>query len=82
MPYRGSRSSALTVSGHLRDRTVTNPSVLEALDWLAAIQAAWKPSPDRHSIWQIVDHLAKSKEWERAIIEGVRRAWVLAPRRH
>ena len=46
------------------------PSVLEALEGLTAVQAAWKPSPDRHSIWQIVDHLAKSKEWEREMIDG------------
>ena len=48
------------------------PSVLEAIDGLTAIKAAWKPSPDRHSIWQIVDHLTKSKEWERRVIIGER----------
>lgn len=48
------------------------PSVLEALDGLTAVQAAWKPAPDRHSVWQIVDHLTKSKEWERRVILGER----------
>lgn len=39
---------------------------------VTAVQAAWRPSPDRHSIWQIVDHLVKSKEWARQMIEGER----------
>ena len=33
------------------------PPLTEALSGLTAGQAAWKPSPDRHSIWQIVRHL-------------------------
>jgi uncharacterized damage-inducible protein DinB len=40
------------------------PSVLEAIAGLTAQQATWKPSPDSNSIWQIVDHLAASKEWQ------------------
>jgi hypothetical protein len=48
------------------------PSVLETVNGLTAIQAVWKPSAGRHSIWQIVDHLAKSKEWECRILEGER----------
>lgn len=48
------------------------PPVLEALDGLTAVQASWKPLPDRHSIWQIVDHLTKRKEWERRVILGER----------
>lgn len=50
------------------------PSFLDALEGLTAAQAAWKPSPERHSIWQIADHLIKSKEWERQMIEGQRPA--------
>lgn len=50
------------------------PSVLDALEGLTAAQAVWKPSPGRHSIWQIIDHLVKSKEWERQMIEGRRLA--------
>jgi hypothetical protein len=33
------------------------PSLSEALDGVSAAQAAWKPGPARHSIWQIVRHL-------------------------
>jgi len=33
------------------------PSLSKALEGLTAAQAAWKPSPARHSIWQIVRHL-------------------------
>ena len=40
------------------------PSVLEALAGLTASQAMWKPSPKSNSIWQIVDHLTASKEWQ------------------
>ena len=40
------------------------PSVLEALAGLTASQAVWKPSPKSNSIWQIVDHLTASKEWQ------------------
>jgi hypothetical protein len=42
------------------------PAVLVGLDGLTAAQASWKPSPQRHSIWQIVQHLTR---WKRAIYE-------------
>ncbi len=44
------------------------PSLREALEGLTAAQAAWKPAPARHSIWQIVRHLIL---WKR----GVLNAW-------
>jgi len=44
------------------------PSLKEALEGLTAAQAAWKPAPERHSIWQIVRHLIL---WKR----GVLAAW-------
>ena len=44
------------------------PSLSEALNGLTAAQAAWKPAPERHSIWQIVRHLIL---WKR----GVLNAW-------
>ncbi len=44
------------------------PSLSEALEGLTAAQAAWKPAPQRHSIWQIVRHLIL---WKR----GVLNAW-------
>ncbi|MDR7420223.1 MAG: DinB family protein [Armatimonadota bacterium] len=42
------------------------PSVRVALEGLTAQQAAWKPAPERHSIWQIVRHLVR---WKQAIYE-------------
>ena len=45
------------------------PSVLEALAGLTASQAMWKPSPESNSIWQIVDHLTASKQWQMEMIE-------------
>ncbi len=45
------------------------PAVLEALKGLTAAQAAWKPTPDCNSIWQIVDHLTASKMWQIEVLE-------------
>jgi hypothetical protein len=42
------------------------PAVLVAIDGLTAAQASWKPSPQRHSIWQIVQHLTR---WKRAVYD-------------
>lgn len=39
------------------------PPLLETLDGLTAGQAAWKPAPDRNSIWQIVEHLIVANKW-------------------
>ena len=40
------------------------PAVLEALAGVSATQARWKPLPHQNSIWQIVEHLIASKEWQ------------------
>ena len=40
------------------------PSVRESLAGVTSGQARWKPSPESNSIWQIVDHLTASKEWQ------------------
>jgi hypothetical protein len=40
------------------------PAVLEALADVSATQALWKPIPTQNSIWQIVEHLIASKEWQ------------------
>jgi uncharacterized damage-inducible protein DinB len=45
------------------------PAILESLADLTAEQAAWKPSPESNSIWQIVDHLAAAKEWQIEMME-------------
>ena len=46
------------------------PAVLEALDGITAEQALWKPSPSQNSIWQIVEHMIGSKEWQIEMIQG------------
>lgn len=38
-----------------------------AIDGLNARQAAWKPGPERHSVWQIVRHVI---HWKRAVLEA------------
>lgn len=50
------------------------PAVLEALEGISAAQARWKPAPKQNSIWQIVDHLAASKEWQIDMLEKGRAA--------
>lgn len=49
------------------------PPLSGAIAGLTAAQAAWKPAPERHSIWQIVRHLIL---WKR----GVLNAWDGDPR--
>ena len=44
-------------------------AVLEALAGLTAAQALWKPAPECNSIWQIVDHLTASKNWQTEMLE-------------
>ena len=39
-------------------------AVLEALTGVSVTQALWKPLPQQNSIWQIVEHLIASKEWQ------------------
>jgi len=42
---------------------------------LTAEQAAWKPGPERHSIWQIVRHLIRWKEGVLVALEGAPRPY-------
>jgi uncharacterized damage-inducible protein DinB len=44
-------------------------AVLEALAGVSAAQALWKPVPSQNSIWQIVEHLIASKEWQIDMLE-------------
>jgi hypothetical protein len=44
-------------------------AVLEALAGVTAAQALWKPAPAHNSIWQIVEHLIASKEWQIEMLE-------------
>jgi uncharacterized damage-inducible protein DinB len=41
------------------------PPLRGALRGLTAAEAGWKPSPERHSIWQIVRHLTL---WKRGVL--------------
>lgn len=43
------------------------PPLSGALRGLTAAEAAWKPAPARHSIWQIVRHLIL---WKRAVLQA------------
>ena len=44
-------------------------SVLEGIASMPVAQARWKPSPASNSIWQIVEHLIASKEWQIEMLE-------------
>ena len=39
-------------------------AVLETVVGVSVAQALWKPIPTQNSIWQIVEHLIASKEWQ------------------
>jgi hypothetical protein len=59
------------------------PATLEALEGVSAAQALWKPAPASpaprgqargqapggNSIWQIIDHLTASKQWQIDMLE-------------
>jgi hypothetical protein len=44
-------------------------AVLEAVAGVSVTQALWKPTPTQNSIWQIVEHLIASKEWQIEMLE-------------
>ena len=44
-------------------------AVLEVVERLPVDQAIWKPGPGQNSIWQIVEHLIASKDWQISMIE-------------
>jgi hypothetical protein len=43
------------------------PPLGKAIEGLSAGHAAWKPSRERHSIWQIVRHVIV---WKQAVLDG------------
>lgn len=43
------------------------PPLSVAVEGLTAAQAEWRPSPERHSIWQIVRHLIL---WKQAVLNA------------
>ncbi len=55
---------------HLDDtfeKEAWQPSLAMAVQDLTAAQAAWRPGPTRHSVWQIVRHV---RRWKRATLEA------------
>ncbi len=48
----------------------SQPSLTEALEGVDAPTAAWRPGPQRHSIWQIVRHLILWKQGILRALEG------------
>ncbi len=52
------------------EKEAWQPSLTLAVEGLTARQAAWKPAPERHSIWQIVRHVIHWKEGVLAALDG------------
>ena len=50
------------------EREGAYPPLTTALAGLTAVQASWKPAQERHSIWQIVHHMA---QWMEAGLEAL-----------
>jgi hypothetical protein len=49
------------------EREAWQPPLAAAIDGLTAQHAAWKPAPERHSIWQIVRHVIL---WKEALLDS------------
>jgi uncharacterized damage-inducible protein DinB len=50
------------------EKEAWHPPLGMAVRGLTAAQAAWKPSPERHSIWQIVRHVL---HWKRGVLDSL-----------
>jgi DinB superfamily len=57
----------LTHLDYTFEKEAWQPSLAMAVQGLTAAQAAWKPGPNRHSIWQIVRHVTR---WKQATLEA------------
>ena len=53
---------------HTFEKEAWQPSLAIAVEGLTALQAEWKPSPERHSIWQIVRHVI---HWKRGVLAAL-----------
>jgi uncharacterized damage-inducible protein DinB len=71
-----SKTSAVGLSALVADHIHTTledekwqwqPPLRGAVRGLTAAEAAWKPSPERHSIWQIVRHLIL---WKQGVLDA------------
>lgn len=61
------RNILLTHLEYTFEKEAWQPPLFRALEGVSVSQAAWKPSPDRHSIWQITRHVLL---WKRATLEA------------
>ncbi len=50
------------------EKEAWQPSLAIAVEGLTAMQALWKPAPERHSIWQIVRHVI---HWKRGVLAAL-----------
>ncbi len=57
---------------HTFEKEAWQPSLRMAIDGVTAKMAAWKPGPQRHSIWQIVRHLSRWKQATLGAWDGTR----------
>lgn len=55
---------------HTFEKEAMQTSLSLAVSGLTAAQATWKPSADRHSIWQIVRHVIHWKEAQISALDG------------
>ena len=63
------------------ERQGAHPPLLVSLQGLTAAQAAWKPSPDRNSVWEIINHIALWKEYFASRLAGELLRWPNDPMR-
>jgi DinB superfamily len=61
----------LTHLDYTFEKEAWQPSLAMAVRGLTAAQAAWRPGPNRHSIWQIVRHVTR---WKQATLAAWRGA--------
>jgi hypothetical protein len=63
---------ALIEEGYSK-KTWHGPNLLQSIKGISAEQAAWRPAPNRHNIWELTVHAAYWKYAVRRKIEGGKR---------
>lgn len=53
---------------HTFEKEAWQPPLAMAIEGLTATQAAWKPAPERHAIWQIVRHVI---HWKQSVLDAL-----------
>lgn len=61
---------------HTFEKEAWQPSLAMAVEGVTCAEAAWKPDPNRHSIWQIVRHVTRWKQATLAAWDGTRPLFV------